>query len=407
MKTALCIDYFFPPLAGGWVGGFKFIRLLPEFGWRPIVVSASETVRYDKDYSLLDHLPKGIEVHRTGHREPFPAVRFLMGKVGLGYEFPDYYGPWFKPALRMARDILRREKIDLLVSISPTYTTTRVALRLKHEFNIPWIAELEDAWSENHYLLRDLGHRVAAPLRKHLLGRIRAAERDMVQHADKIISIHREHVSQLTRDYGGEPGQFEVIMDGYYESDYRGLQPHTLYPGRPNIVFLGSSYGGFQKTAEAFITALNEVDRTAEAVFIGRAARVLMTGKLPNTTLIGPLPKEKALSFGAGGDFLLVITLPEARWHTPSKVYDYLRLGKPILAIVPTDGDAARTIREARGGFILSYDRETMKTQLEQILSRWRAGEFRGWAPDGEYIRQFERRTLTERIVRVFDAVAK
>ena len=54
MKKVLFITYFFPPLGGAGVGrSLKFARHLPKFGWQPIVISASESVRYGKDYNLM------------------------------------------------------------------------------------------------------------------------------------------------------------------------------------------------------------------------------------------------------------------------------------------------------------------------------------------------------------------
>ena len=61
--------FLFPPIMGDW-RGIGFVKLLPGFGWQPIVISASESVSYGKDYSLLKQVPSEPEVYRIGHREP-------------------------------------------------------------------------------------------------------------------------------------------------------------------------------------------------------------------------------------------------------------------------------------------------------------------------------------------------
>jgi hypothetical protein len=66
MKRVLFIDYFFPPLAGDY-RGTAFVKLLPQFDWQPIVISADESVSYDKDFSLLQEIPKSIPIYRVGH----------------------------------------------------------------------------------------------------------------------------------------------------------------------------------------------------------------------------------------------------------------------------------------------------------------------------------------------------
>jgi len=58
-----------------------------------------------------------------------------------------------------------------------------------------------------------------------------------------------------------------------------------------------------------------------------------------------------------GSDSLLVVMPFYAKW-IPTKIYDYLRIGKPILALVPPDRDAAKIIQEAKGGYPLSRPRK-------------------------------------------------
>jgi hypothetical protein len=123
-----------------------------------------------------------------------------------------------------------------------------------------------------------------------------------------------------------------------------------------------------------------------------------------NLTRIHYLPKRKALNFCFGSDFLFVGLLPSSKW-IPMKIYDYLRLGRPILACVPEDGGAAKIIKEAKAGFVLSYDREKMERQLENIFAEWRGGHFKDFHPDWEYVGQFERKKLTKKLSDIFDEV--
>ncbi len=406
MKKVLCLDYHFAPLAGSWVGGFKVIKFLPQYGWEPIVVSAAETVSYPKDYSLLPHIPKEIRVYRLHHREASLEWQYLRRKLKINFDFPDSCKGWYLPALRQAREILQQEKIDLIYSVSPSYTTALVALRLKKEFNVPWIAELIDAWSVNDYLLQFYSATLMRPLRSLLLYLMRRGERQILASADKVISIHRTLRRQLSEDYGIDEANIELVPDGYYESDFDQLIPRPLYPGKLTIIFLGNAYWGFKEIASNFVEIVGDLDREAEVVFIGVSARSFAGINPLNTTLVDHLPKEKALAFAAGGDFFLLVTLPSAKWHTPSKLYTYLRLGKPILALVPEDGDAAHTIRQAKAGFVLSYEPERLKQQMQTILDDWRQGAFEGFQPDWDYVAQFARSRLNERIVRIMDQVA-
>ncbi len=405
MRKILCLDYHFPPLIGGWWIGLGVIKFLPEFGWQPTVVSAAESVSYGKDYSLLSLVPEGIEVHRVGHREPSRVWQYARNKLRIGLDFPDYYKSWRSPALREAREVLRGGQFDLIFSASEPYTSHFIAMKLKQEFNIPWVAEFGDAWSGNNYSNLVWDQTLIKPLRRLQKRLIENGERSILKAADRVIVIHRLHKQQLCDLYGFKE-KVEVVTDGYDESDFAKLKLRPLYPDRMTIVFIGSVYGGQEEIVPRFLKVVNELDKDAEVVFIGRGTAGIPATKLQNLTNILHLPKEKALSFASGADFFLLLTLPSAKWHTPSKTYEYLRLGKPILAFVAEDGDAARVIKEAKAGYVLSYDPEEMKRQLKPIFQEWREGKFKDFHPDWDYVAQFERRKLVQKIAAVFDEVA-
>lgn len=409
MRKVLFIYYHFPPLLGDW-RGLGFVKFLPEFGWQPIVISAAETVNYEKDYGLLQSIPEDIEVHRVGHRE-IPLrwqwyYNYARGKLKVNFDFPDAYKTWYKPAFREARNILKKEGVDLIYTSCSPFTSAFVGMGLKKEFDIPWVCEFRDPWSENDALNRHLERTLLKPLRSLLKYRIREGEKDIVESADKNIVVSWQHKQRLCKLYGIEEGKVEVITNGYDEPDFVDLEPHVIYPDKSSITFLGSFYPEFLDIILKFWQVLGEVSNNAEVIFIGRGAASLENVNKANLTRILHVPKEKALAFALGGDFLLLMTPALAKWWIPMKIYEYLRVGKPILALVPEDGDAARIIREAKAGYVLSHEPGQMKEQLRDIFEQWRQGKFKDFHPDWEYVAQFERRKLTEKLANVFNGVA-
>ena len=403
-KKVLFIYYHFPPLLGDW-RGLGFVKFLPEFGWQPIVISAEESVSYEKDYSLIKHLPQEIEVHRVGHRQPSKEWEYLRRKLKINFDFPDEYKSWYFPTLREARKILQKEKVDLIFTSASPFTSPFVAMKLKKEFNIPWITEFRDPWSGNDSLNQYYDKTSIKPLRKLQKFLIKRGERDILKVADKTIVVSWHHRQQLSNLHGFEKKEIEVITNGYDEPDFTGLNPFVLYPDKLSITFLGSFYPIFREILLNFLKVINEIEKDVETIFIGCGAIQLQKINRANFTRILHLPKEKALAFASGSDFPFVVVPPYARWWIPMKIFDYLRLGKPILAIVPEDGDAAKIIREAKAGFILSHNPEKMKEQLKNIFEDWKKGKFKDFHPDWEYIAQFERKKLTKRLANIFNKV--
>jgi len=403
MKKVLFIYYFFPPLMGDW-RGVGFARFLPEFGWQPIVISAADCVSYRKDYSLLKMVPAETRVHRVGHREPkLKEWQYALNKFRINYIFPDEYKSWYSPAIQQARKVLRQEKIDLIFSSSSPSTSAFIAMKLKEEFNIPWVAEWRDLWSANTFTNRNYDKMLIKPLRQLQRFQMRVGERDILRRANKTVVVSQHHREQLGHLHGAEEGRITVITNGYDEPDFTELKPSSIYPGKMTITFLGTVYSPFQESIDLFLRTVTEIDKYVEVVFIGRGAADMQGTTMENLTLVLHLVKEKALSFASGSDFLFLVMPPNAKW-IPGKIFEYLRLGKPILALVPEDGDVATIVNEARAGFVLSYDPEKLKQQLTLIFQGWKTGEFKGFRPDWEYVAQFERRNLTKQLAECFDS---
>ncbi|HQE92299.1 MAG TPA: glycosyltransferase [Anaerolineae bacterium] len=401
MKKLLYIDYTFSPLASSW-RGLAFAKYLPPLGWQPIILSAAESVSYDKEYSTLKEIPIETEIHRVGHYEPPRWLSLARRKLKIAADFPDPYKAWLRPAYQAARNILQREKIDVIYSVSPIFTTAFVAMRLRQEFDIPWVANFQDGWAVNDFLNAELDRSLIAPLRWWYKRRIRQAERQILQTADKIVVVHW-HVKQRWADlYHIPEDKVTIVTNGYEEATFDGLMPRPAPSDKITISFLGTYYPAFEESIRTFLSVVNEIEPTAEVFFIGRGATAAYSLKQPNTVCILNLPRRKALSFAMGGDFVFVVMPPYARW-TPTKLYEYMRMNKPILGLLPAEGDPARLIREAQAGFILSFDRAEMKQQLQDIFAQWRQGKFENFQSDQAYIAQFENSKNMEQIAQVLN----
>ena len=384
---------------GGWRAIGSSVKYLPELGWQPIVLSAADTVRYPKDYSSLKKVPADIEVHRVGHWERRPLIQRAIDKLRLNIDFPDSFKWWYGPALQEARKIVEEQNIDLVFSYGPPHAAHFIAMQLKKEFDIPWVVCFSDLWSGNTYNAEKL----IRPLGWLQIRRIKWTERQFLQIADKIIVRSWHHQDYLCALYKMNENDIKFIKHGYDEDEYINLRPYRLYPDNLTITYMGSFYSEYQQTFLTFWQILQDVIEDVELVFVGQ-------GNIPDVsnqrlTRILYVPQEKAMAFGMGSDFLLLIQHPSAKWIV-MKLYDYLRLGKPILALVPEDGGVARIIREARAGFVLSYEPEQMKQQLKTIFDNYHRGELKEFQPDQDYIARLERRNITEHIVQIFNGVS-
>src|SRR3990170_4334961 len=136
MKKVLVIAYYFPPLGmGGVQRTLKFCKYLPDFGWKPIILTVKGIGYIAHDPSLLEEVRGKGEIYRsinpleflarsTKH-ESLPAgmqARSTMKILSSWFLFPDSKIFWFPSASLNGLKIIQKEKIDLLFATAPPYT---------------------------------------------------------------------------------------------------------------------------------------------------------------------------------------------------------------------------------------------------------------------------------------------
>ena len=82
MRKVLMIAYQFPPVGGSGVQrSAKFAKYLPLFGWEPVVLTRADTKMNLRDTSLLEELPKDLEIIRTPAYD-LTVLPSILNKVG-------------------------------------------------------------------------------------------------------------------------------------------------------------------------------------------------------------------------------------------------------------------------------------------------------------------------------------
>ena len=135
MRTVLFISYYYPPsVDAGAKRAEGFARHLPEYGFRPIVLTVqggnyqtagqpsvhdpSWVVRVAERRWLPRRPGKGAGVARVGPTRTPLIVRLLRRLVHEVLYLPDAYHGFHRPAYEEARRILREHHVDVLLTTS-------------------------------------------------------------------------------------------------------------------------------------------------------------------------------------------------------------------------------------------------------------------------------------------------
>ncbi len=406
-KKVLMICYYFPPIVtSGVARSFEFAKLLPNFGWEPLVL----TVRHSKDPWVEDSLggdPKGIRVQRTLEWNLAGLADFLHGCCSrvarlfgksltnnLFREYlcvPDSQIAWFS-TIRARR--LARECDLIYVSCSPFSSSVSGAI-VKRLTGRPLVVDFRDAWSLNPY-----AH--FGPLQRAI---ITCLERIVLSACDALI-VNTDGAARLyATAYPEYQEKIVTISNGY---DVLTPVDRGTMGGDFQIMHVGSFYGS--RTPDALLECLAQVNKD-DIVFVqvgGSFDSYERFKQEVNIEIVPPVPREKALELMREASLLYL----KQGWEpgvseyiaVGAKTYEYLATGLPILAEVPPGDNAELVKKYASAGYVVtSNSRAELRHAVERAYdARSRASV----AIHPEFAKRFSRRELTRKLATVFDRLA-
>lgn len=447
-KRVLMAAYWFPPLGGSGVfRSTKFAKYLPCFGWSPTVLSADRAPfgwNY-MDPSLLQEIPQDIPVVRIPDlfhslRDPrlFHAktifdrrdelLSFLQEILQYDEEANQIFSSLVQTrtgaaellsfpcgALSWAYDVVQyiEENVDLsqfkaIYTTSSPYSAHLIGFWLKKKHGIPWVADYRDPWTKS-----PLEHLDFSRPRDRLFARL---ESILLHGVDRNIIVVEESVQEYVEDFQLPEEKVTAITNGYDETDFDGLDMSWKHHDRFIINYCGLLVGSIEAVLASLQQLSHEGKIDLEKIQLrivggpGHYNPSLWTPKYGLLSIMlqtGYLPHEKALETNVNADVLLHLVGDGRLYkHTiGSKLYDYLRSGRPILALAPPDGVVGRVLRKTGHGEAFTSEQiPEIKAMLLREYRRWQSGEPREplCAPE---IKQYERKYLTGKLAQVFDSV--
>jgi len=410
-KKVLIVAYLFPPIGGGGVPrALKMAKYLGEFGWQPHVLTVEPEYHATLDESLLAQLPPHVVIHRArelslGRRAFLPGAgspggnasgaasasgaavsgaaasgsavsgAAVSGTVAASWKrrlfpflkriknavfIPDDQILWLPAAVRRGMEAIRGHGIDAIFSTSGPVTNHLVALYLKRRTGLPWIADFRDPWTQNM-------HRTNLRWREWLEDRL---ERMVHRESDLLVTVTESFARNFRAKFGEELRRVEVIHNGFDPDDYRELEG-VLRPeeerDRWTLVYAGIFYK--ERNPRLLLRAVRELideGRLDPGEIRLRFAGVFdypgysdnvdcvrALGLEPAVEILGHLPHRRALEEMNKADLLLLVgdTAPGSGDYIPGKLYEYMAVGRPILALA-VPGEAASIVERHRLGAV-------------------------------------------------------
>jgi glycosyltransferase involved in cell wall biosynthesis len=320
---------------------------------------------------------------------------------------PDHYIGWLPFAYLAARRLLSQEAVDVIYTVSAPYTAHLVGWLLKKTTGKPWIADFRDEWTQNPTI---------RPMFSWQRKANRWLEQQSFDNADSII-IATESYKELMSSLAGPNlrEKFTTITNSFDAEDFKPLD--ALPKGdKFKVVYCGSFYdmqqpayflAAMRSLVEEGLLPLDKISLTF-AGYTRYNTREMFKDSLlfPAIRYMGIVSHKEAIQQMKEADVLLLIVGSlRGKENIPAKTFEYIATGKPILALVPPDGEAARVIRETRTGIVVApEDVNAIKTASLDLYTCWRSAKLRiesNW----EQINRYEAREVTRQLSIVLDGL--
>ena len=417
MKHALFVSFHYPPdgtSSGVW-RTLKHTRYLGDHGWR-VTVLCPEVSAYDAvDDAMLEQVPASVRIVRTPYRNSKRHFG-LRGRYLALSALPDVWIGWLPWALAAGMRVAREDPVDLIYSTSPPSTAHLIGWGLAHRLGRPWVADFRDPWIEDS---PEPGAPSGAVYRKI----DRWLEQRVVDRCSHCVTTTEPLRALLAgRHAEAAAERITVIPNGYDEADFAGLPTGasgTPRSDRLSIVHAGLINPHFRDPApllRALRLAADSGGLDANRVrlrFLGGGgyadsgplrAAIADTGLAGSVEFVPRMPYADALRELSQADVLLLLQASEdTRGLVPAKLYEYLRMQKPVLALVLA-GESSQLIERAGGGVAVDpADPAQLASELAGLYRRWQDGTLDRQHADPAVLQRYERRGLTRELAAIFD----
>jgi hypothetical protein len=385
MKKVLIVTYYFPPAAS--IGATRpagLAKYLPNYNWSPILLTPILPGEPDPKYRIIQTSENdvlklwkrrlGLNPQKTlnenfGISRQKQKVSILDKLAYLPSEiitYPDARKGWYASAVEAGDKLLQSEQIDAIISSSPPIICHIIAKTLARRYQIPWLADLRDLWTQDHYNPHCFIRRIID----------RRLEVQTLDQANALVTVSKPLADDLSNLHVDIP--IYSILNGYDPIDTM-FDPPKLAK-KFTITYAGGLMNGKRDPTLLFkalndLIATNVIDPSLiEVRFFGPQDQWLIK-EIKNANLDGvvkvfdSIPRDSILYKQRESHLLLLLLWnnPKERGVFTGKIFEYLASKRPIIALNGPSESVVRDLLEEThtGHYVTSLE------NLEAILSRY------------------------------------
>ena len=326
----------------------------------------------------------------------------LLSFIRGNFFTPDAKVLWVKPSVEFLTDYLTENQVDVIISTGPPHSMHLIAQQLKESFDIPWMADFRDPWTDLYYNKDFFQLGFAKRKNKRL-------EEKVLKSADVVVTVGNElkkyfdrfnsNVEVISNGFDDEVDNHEKIeLSQKFSLSYIGLLPKSSLP--TNLLM----------AIQRLIDENSDFKKDIELNFIGdiheSVSALIHELQLSNyTNFFGYVPHKEAIKYQKSAQVLLVL-IPNVNGNKgiiTGKVFEYMAANRPILALGPKNGDLQSILTNSNAGTIIDYDDYVkIKSVLFELYTKFKTQKL---AIRSKGIEKYHRRNLTKQLAAIIKQI--
>ncbi|MBF0422239.1 MAG: glycosyltransferase [Magnetococcales bacterium] len=389
-KSVLMVAYHYPPAqASGTQRAVGFGKYLSQFGYRPLILSVHPMAYEHCDAFGGGGMTADVVVVRS---KALDTARHLAirGRYARALALPDRWSTWLLTAIPAGLWMIWKYKPKMIWSTYPIATSLLIGWALSRVSGLPWIVDLRDPLV--------IGRHPLDPTVRKLFIKLEAR---VLQRCDRIVVTTQGLMELLTQRYPNVAAdKWKIIANGYDDEVFDDPEIIRIMESKPTsngpervitLLHSGTLYTGPEERNPApFLDVLAGLVQSGRICgFQGRRGRgirmrvvfratghdeqiraMIQARQLEDLVVLQPtLPYRESLLEMVAVDGLLLFQGEAFDRLVPAKLFEYLRSGRPVFALVGNRGDARKILEACDAPYIVPLeDRHLIGSNLVTFL---------------------------------------
>ncbi|MCA1980912.1 MAG: hypothetical protein LDL10_05175, partial [Calditerrivibrio sp.] len=391
-RNILIVSPFFPPIESVATNRIlSFAKYLDKYKTTVISLENRSSEAKEEKFKVADD--REVNVVRIPDNSFFKKATFkkktnllfhnlkaLYNRILLATMLDEYDG-WMKGVLSYLEK--NRISFDVIITSFAPISSHLIGMELKKRYPEKlWIADMRDQMSSNIFF----------PL--HYRKKIKPYEKEIVRYADCITAVSKPIIDDFKKiaEQTDKKIDFIEVRNGFdFEVEPDRYNPNKIF----TVTYTGSFYG--ERNPENFFKATEELIKNSsivdiKIVFLGVAKPTKIPGILKEKVIFRDrVSNEESIKIMKESDALLLIhPTTDIKGVYTGKLFEYIAVLRPIIALVDPQDVAAELITLSGSGFISdNNDLDGIKQNILKAYKVW-SGEI-NFNPDLEVVNSCKR----------------